>query len=244
MTRPACGFASPYLSICSSTLRMNVDAKIVRLDGSPLADRPSTEETLVEARVLLHLALTQSAPLSMFITRSAMLPSICGPGQRVRVSIPRFLKKSKHWYCQPRASYTTSMEAPGYERIADRKYARRRVNILWFDGTRAWSIIDLDGMSVVTAELLNCSVPNSAPASRFPMSWIIETSLRLRLMVQLLAVRSSSLGVRSADTIPLDVFLVCAAAVEIQTEAPGYPRKMLERLITILSRMVLMAYRS
>ncbi len=66
------------------------------------------------------------------------------------------------------------------------------------------------------------------------MSWLIETSLRLRLIVLLLAVALVVEGIRSADKVPLDVFPEFAPPlVEIQTEAPGISTEDVERLVTI-----------
>ncbi|MFO1066554.1 MAG: efflux RND transporter permease subunit [Pirellulales bacterium] len=66
------------------------------------------------------------------------------------------------------------------------------------------------------------------------MSWLIETSLRLRLLVLLLAAALIVLGIRSADSVPLDVFPEFAPPlVEIQTEAPGLSTEDVERLVTI-----------
>ncbi len=66
------------------------------------------------------------------------------------------------------------------------------------------------------------------------MSWLIETSLRLRLIVLLLALALVVVGIRSADKVPLDVFPEFAPPlVEIQTEAPGISTEDVERLVTI-----------
>jgi CzcA family heavy metal efflux pump len=66
------------------------------------------------------------------------------------------------------------------------------------------------------------------------MSWLIQTSLQLRIVVLLLAIVLIVVGVRTADSIPLDVFPEFAPPlVEIQTEAPGISTEDVERLISV-----------
>ncbi len=65
------------------------------------------------------------------------------------------------------------------------------------------------------------------------MRWLIETSLRLRVLVVALAVALMVFGVRTADEAPLDVFPEFAPpVVEIQTEAPGVSTEDVESLVT------------
>ncbi len=66
------------------------------------------------------------------------------------------------------------------------------------------------------------------------MSWLIKTSLELRLLVLILAVILVVVGIRNSDSIPLDVFPEFAPPlVEIQTEAPGISTEDVESLITV-----------
>ncbi|QDU98698.1 efflux RND transporter permease subunit [Lignipirellula cremea] len=66
------------------------------------------------------------------------------------------------------------------------------------------------------------------------MSWLIESSLRMRVIVIALAIALIVVGVRTADNIPLDVFPEFAPpVVEIQTEAPGVSTEEVESLITV-----------
>ncbi|QDU56140.1 efflux RND transporter permease subunit [Aeoliella mucimassa] len=66
------------------------------------------------------------------------------------------------------------------------------------------------------------------------MSWLIENSLRLRLLIIGLAIALVVVGVRTADDIPLDVFPEFAPPlVEIQTEAPGMATEDVESLISV-----------
>lgn len=66
------------------------------------------------------------------------------------------------------------------------------------------------------------------------MSWLIKTSLELRLLVIILAVVLVVVGIRSSDSVPLDVFPEFAPPlVEIQTEAPGISTEDVESLITV-----------
>ncbi len=66
------------------------------------------------------------------------------------------------------------------------------------------------------------------------MSWLIKTSLELRLLVMILAVILVVVGIRSSDSVPLDVFPEFAPPlVEIQTEAPGISTEDVESLITV-----------
>ncbi len=66
------------------------------------------------------------------------------------------------------------------------------------------------------------------------MSWPIQTSLQLRLLVVLLAAAVVWVGIRTADFVPLDVFPEFAPPlVEIQTEAPGIATEDIESLITV-----------
>lgn len=66
------------------------------------------------------------------------------------------------------------------------------------------------------------------------MSWLIRTSLELRLLVIILAVVLVVVGIRNSDSVPLDVFPEFAPPlVEIQTEAPGISTEDVESLITV-----------
>ena len=66
------------------------------------------------------------------------------------------------------------------------------------------------------------------------MNWIVETSLRLRMVVVVLAVVLMIVGVQSVSKAPLDVFPEFAPPlVEIQTEAPGLSVPEVESLITV-----------
>ncbi|WP_372896355.1 efflux RND transporter permease subunit, partial [Stieleria sp.] len=66
------------------------------------------------------------------------------------------------------------------------------------------------------------------------MNWLIQTSLQFRLLVLVLAVALIVVGVRTSDSVPLDVFPEFAPPlVEIQTEAPGISTEDVESLITV-----------
>ena len=66
------------------------------------------------------------------------------------------------------------------------------------------------------------------------MSWLIRTSLQLRLLVIILAIVLVVIGIRTSDSVPLDVFPEFAPPlVEIQTEAPGISTQDVESLITV-----------
>ena len=66
------------------------------------------------------------------------------------------------------------------------------------------------------------------------MNWLIQTSLQFRLLVLVLAVALIVVGVRTSDSVPLDVFPEFAPPlVEIQTEAPGVSTEDVESLITV-----------
>ncbi len=66
------------------------------------------------------------------------------------------------------------------------------------------------------------------------MTWIVETSLRLRLVVVMLALVLMVAGTRAARTTPLDVFPEFAPPlVEVQTEAPGLSTAEVESLVTV-----------
>ena len=66
------------------------------------------------------------------------------------------------------------------------------------------------------------------------MSWLIRTSLELRLLVMILAVVLVVVGISNIDSVPLDVFPEFAPPlVEIQTEAPGISTEDVESLITV-----------
>lgn len=65
------------------------------------------------------------------------------------------------------------------------------------------------------------------------MSWLIEASLRLRILVVAAAVVLVVAGIRTADDVPLDVFPEFAPpVVEIQTEVPGISTDEVESLVT------------
>lgn len=66
------------------------------------------------------------------------------------------------------------------------------------------------------------------------MNWLIKTSLQFRLLVLVLAAALIIIGVRTSDSVPLDVFPEFAPPlVEIQTEAPGISTEDVESLITV-----------
>lgn len=66
------------------------------------------------------------------------------------------------------------------------------------------------------------------------MRWIVETSLRLRVVVVVLAVVLMIVGIQIVRTSPLDVFPEFAPPlVEIQTEAPGLSTSEVESLVTV-----------
>jgi CzcA family heavy metal efflux pump len=66
------------------------------------------------------------------------------------------------------------------------------------------------------------------------MTWLVSTSLRLRVLVLALSVVLIVIGVRSLQTAPLDVFPEFAPPlVEIQTEAPGLSTEEVESLVSM-----------
>ncbi len=66
------------------------------------------------------------------------------------------------------------------------------------------------------------------------MNTLIKTALQFRLLVIVLAVALIIVGVRTSDSVPLDVFPEFAPPlVEIQTEAPGIATEDVESLITV-----------
>src|SRR3954463_14361268 len=66
------------------------------------------------------------------------------------------------------------------------------------------------------------------------MTWLVTTSLRLRVLVLALSVVLMIVGVRTARRAPLDVFPEFAPPlVEIQTEAPGMSTEEVESLISV-----------
>ena len=66
------------------------------------------------------------------------------------------------------------------------------------------------------------------------MSWLITTSLRLRLVIVVLSAVLIVFGIRALDNAPLDVFPEFAPPlVEIQTEAPGLSTREVETLVTM-----------
>ncbi len=66
------------------------------------------------------------------------------------------------------------------------------------------------------------------------ISWLVSTSLRLRVLVVALAVLTVVVGVQTAKKTPFDVFPEFAPPlVEIQTEAPGLSTEEVESLVTV-----------
>ncbi|MCY2984730.1 MAG: efflux RND transporter permease subunit [Planctomycetota bacterium] len=66
------------------------------------------------------------------------------------------------------------------------------------------------------------------------MSWLIRASLQFRAIVLMIALGLILAGVRTTDSIPLDVFPEFAPPlVEIQTEAPGISTEDVESLISV-----------
>src|ERR1700687_1054830 len=66
------------------------------------------------------------------------------------------------------------------------------------------------------------------------MTWLISSSLRLRVIVLAASIALMVFGVWTLRTTPLDVFPEFAPPkVEIQTEAPGLSTEEVESLITV-----------
>src|SRR3982751_4529752 len=66
------------------------------------------------------------------------------------------------------------------------------------------------------------------------MTWLVSTSLRLRVVVLALSALLIVFGLRTLQTTPLDVFPEFAPPlVEIQTEAPGLSTDEVEALISV-----------
>ena len=66
------------------------------------------------------------------------------------------------------------------------------------------------------------------------MTWLVSTSLRLRVIVLALSILLIAFGLRTLQTTPLDVFPEFASPlVEIQTEAPGLSTDQVESLVTM-----------
>ena len=66
------------------------------------------------------------------------------------------------------------------------------------------------------------------------MSWLVSTSLRLRMLVMALALLLTFVGIRTAQRAAFDVFPEFAPPlVEIQTEAPGLSTEEVESLVTV-----------
>src|SRR5262245_14179158 len=66
------------------------------------------------------------------------------------------------------------------------------------------------------------------------LTWLVSTSLRLRVVVVALCIVLIVFGIRAARTAPLDVFPEFAPPkVEIQTEAPGLSTEEVEALVTV-----------
>src|SRR5262245_11465948 len=66
------------------------------------------------------------------------------------------------------------------------------------------------------------------------LSWLVSTSLRLRVVVLALSVGLLVAGIRTVQRTPLDVFPEFAPPqVEIQTEAPGLSTEEVESLVTV-----------
>jgi CzcA family heavy metal efflux pump len=66
------------------------------------------------------------------------------------------------------------------------------------------------------------------------MTWLVSTSLRLRVIVLALSILLIAFGLRTLQTTPLDVFPEFAPPlVEIQTEAPGLSTDQVESLVTM-----------
>src|SRR5438132_2225499 len=66
------------------------------------------------------------------------------------------------------------------------------------------------------------------------MTWLVSTSLHLRVLVLALSIVLIIFGVQTLKTTPLDVFPEFAPPrVEIQTEAPGLSTEEVESLVTV-----------
>ncbi|MDB5384372.1 MAG: putative silver efflux pump, partial [Planctomycetaceae bacterium] len=66
------------------------------------------------------------------------------------------------------------------------------------------------------------------------MTWLVTTSLHLRVMVLAASIVLIVFGVQTLQTTPLDVFPEFAPPlVEIQTEAPGLSTEEVESLISM-----------
>src|SRR3954471_8929023 len=72
------------------------------------------------------------------------------------------------------------------------------------------------------------------------LTWLISTSVRLRVVVLALCVVLLVVGTRAAQRAPLDVFPEFAPPiVEVQTEAPGLSAEEVESLVTVPLESVL-----
>src|SRR6185295_7007705 len=66
------------------------------------------------------------------------------------------------------------------------------------------------------------------------MTWLVSTALRQRLLVLAIAVVTIVVGIRTARTVPYDVFPEFSPpVVEVQTEAPGLSTDDVEQLVTV-----------
>ena len=66
------------------------------------------------------------------------------------------------------------------------------------------------------------------------MTWLVSASLKLRVIVVVLAIILMVVGVRVSRETPLDVFPEFAPPlVEIQTEVPGLSTEEVESLVTV-----------
>ena len=72
------------------------------------------------------------------------------------------------------------------------------------------------------------------------MRWLIESALRLRIVIVALTILGILIGVRVVRNAPLDVFPEFAPPlVEVQTEAPGLSTEEVEALISMPIEQVL-----
>ncbi len=119
-----------------STLNTECEVRVVKLDGSAINPPGIADEPLAKPVVAPPSADPNSATVDVYYEVSHSRIDL-RPGQRVGVSIP--VSEEVDAVVLPSSSILYDFHGCTwvYQRIADRKYQRRKVNLLWFDGEQA-----------------------------------------------------------------------------------------------------------
>ncbi len=134
-----------------STLNTQCEVRVVKLDGSSISPPGIADEPLAKPVLAPPSADPNSATVDVYYEVNHARIDL-RPGQRVGVSIP--VSEEVDALVLPSSSILYDFHGSTwvYQRVAERKYQRRKVNVLWFEGAEAVIEQRLEsGIQVVTS---------------------------------------------------------------------------------------------